>query len=278
MREVIAKLAPLHRKLGKPQPGDWLERFQEPGQTFEEYLKCDPVLPRGRRRILYVQPLGEFTETQRKIVTLTAEFLGLYYGAAVKVRKDLPLSIIPAEARRVHPTWGDKQILTTYVLDKVLRPRLPADAAACIALTASDLWPGKGWNFVFGQASLVHRVGVWSLYRNGEPDKSGRDFRLCLLRTIKTAAHEIGHMFSMRHCIAYECCLCGSNSRRESDRRPLALCPECLAKVCWATRTDPIARFEALSKFCGKNDLKPEARFYDKSIKALRPARPAQTP
>ena len=47
-----------------------------------------------------------------------------------------------------------KQILTTHVLGEVLKPRLPKDAAAYIAFTASDLWPGEGWNFVFGQATL----------------------------------------------------------------------------------------------------------------------------
>lgn len=269
LRKVIAKVESLHKKLGKPRPGDWLVRHKEPGQSFDEYLRCRPVLPTGKRRVLYVQPLGRFTDTQRKVVKLTAEFMGLHFNLPVKVLKDLPLSVIPAKARRVHPRWGDKQILTSYVLDKVLRPRLPKDAAACIALTASDLWPGEGWNFVFGQASLAERVGVWSIYRNGNPAKDAAAFRLCLLRTMKTATHEIGHMFSMLHCTAYECNMCGSNNRGESDRRPLALCPQCLAKVCWATGTDPVKRFRRLRDFCKKNGLKDQAGFYDRSIKAL---------
>ncbi len=277
LRLVIAKLTPLHKKLPKPKPGDWLARFKEPGQTFDEYLRCRPVLPRGKRRTIYVQPLGDLTETQRKVITLTGEFMGLYYNLPVKTSKDLPLRLIPEKARRTHPTWGDKQILSTYVLDKVLKPRLPDDAAVYIALTASDLWPGGGWNFVFGQASLVDRVGVWSIYRNGDPDKSDEAFRLCLLRTMKTATHETGHMFSMLHCIAYECNMCGSNSRAESDRRPLALCPQCLAKTCWGTGTDPLERFKALSKFCTNHKLKAEADFYDKCLKVLTPATTQKT-
>jgi len=59
-------------------------------------------------------------------------------------------------------TWGDRQVLAGYVLDSVLKPRLPGDAAACIAVTASDLWPGEGWNFVSGEASLQDRVAVKS--------------------------------------------------------------------------------------------------------------------
>jgi archaemetzincin len=172
----------------------------------------------------------------------------------------------------VHPSWGDRQILTGFVLDRVLAPRLPDDAAVYLALTASDLWPGEGWNFVFGQASLRKRVGVWSIYRNGDPDAAGAAFRLCLLRTLKTASHETGHMFSMLHCTEYECGMCGSNHREESDRRPLAFCPECAAKVSWATGSDMgdmKGRFRGLAAFCRANGLVPEAEFYESSLRAL---------
>lgn len=269
LRPVIEKLRPLHTKLGEPGPGDWLTSHPGPGQTFGEYLECRPARPRGKRHVIYIQPLGEFNETQRKIITLTADFMGRYFNVPVEIRKDVSLSVIPARARRRHPTWGTKQILSTYVLDDLLRPRLPYDAAAYIAFTTSDLWPGEGWNFVFGQASLRERVGVWSIYRNGDPDESDAAFRLCLLRTMKTATHETGHMFSMRHCTAYECNMCGSNHRAESDRRPIALCPECLAKVCWAAAVDPIERYRSLAEFCKKNGLEDEAAFCEKSIEAL---------
>ena len=267
---AIEKLRPLHRKLGKPQPGDWLLYHEEPGQTFRQYLACEPTLPRGRRNTIYIQPLGDFTATQRKIVGLTADFMGRFFSVPVKLNEDLPLSLIPEPARRVHPDWGMNQILTGCVLNDVLKPRLPKDAAACLALTAVDLWPGEGWNFVFGQASLSERVGVWSIYRNGDPDAGDDDFRLCLLRTIKTATHETCHMFSMLHCTAYECTMCGSNNREESDRRPLALCPECMAKVCWAARADPVERFGSLAEFCEAIGLEHEAGFYRKETDALR--------
>ncbi|MFC1588521.1 archaemetzincin, partial [Planctomycetota bacterium] len=207
LKKIIKVLEHLHKKMGKPQPGDWLDQHEEEGQTFTEYLASDPVLPRGKRNIIYIQPLGEFSGTQRKIIDLTREYMATYFGVTVKVEKKLPLSIIPKEARRVHPSWGVKQILSTYVLHSVLQPRLPEDAAAMIAFTTSDLWPGRGWNFVFGQASLRERVGVWSVYRNGDPDESDDSFKLCLVRTLKTAVHETGHMFGQLHCIQYECCM-----------------------------------------------------------------------
>ena len=264
------KLLPLHQKLGKPRPGDWLAVHPEPGQTYRQYVGGRPTKPDKRRKVIYVQPLGDFNRTQRKIINRTAEFLGIYFELPVKVREELPLGLIPEKARRTHPTWGDKQILSTYVLHDVLRPRLPKDACVLIAFTTSDLWPGEGWNFVFGQASLRERVGVWSIYRNGDPTQSDQAFRLCLRRTIKTATHETGHMFSMMHCTLFECNMCGSNHRAESDRRPLALCPHCLAKLCHATGADPRKRFEKLITFCKANGLKAEQEFYEKSLAALR--------
>ena len=270
LRGAIPKLVGLHKVLGKPRQGDWLARHREPGQTFEEYLRSDPVTPTGDRTVIYILPLGDFSKTQEKIIAQTAEFMGLYFDRPVKVQAALGLDVIPAEARRVHPAWGVKQILTGHVLDKVLKPRLPKDAAAYIAFTTSDLWPGKGWNFVFGQASLYERVGVWSIYRNGEPDKDAAGYRLCLLRTLKTATHEMGHMFSMLHCTAYECNMCGSNHREESDRRPVWLCPQCWAKVCWATQADPIERYDKLTAFCKQAGLKDAEASYRTSAEVLR--------
>jgi archaemetzincin len=270
MKALREKLRPLASKMDKPGPSDWLANHKEAGQTFEQYLGIEQkVTVAGSRRILYIQPLGDFTAGQRKVVDLSAEFVGLFYGCQVKVQPDVPLSVIPAKARREHPGSAGGQILTTYVMDGVLKPTLPADAVARIAFTAKDLWAGEGWNFVFGQASLHDRVGVWSIHRNGDADGNEAEVRLCLRRTIRTASHEIGHMFSIEHCIAYQCGMCGSNNLAEADAGPLEFCPECVAKVWWACRYDPATRFRKLADFCTRQGLKSEAEFYEKSLKAI---------
>ncbi len=278
--DAMEAIKPMHKLMGEPLPGDWLETQPEAGQTFVEYLKSDPVTPRDDRRILYIQPLGQFTPTERKIVNLTADYMGRFFNLPVKILEDVPLSVIPAEKRRATPFYyrvnygGRKrraeQILTGYILNEVLRPKLPEDATALIAFTASDLWPGDDWNYLFGQASLRDRVGVWSIHRLGNPDASGEDYLLCLLRTMKLATHETGHMFSMQHCTKYECNISGTNHLGETDRRPLDVCPECMAKVCWATQTDPRARFEKLAEFCQAQGLMSEQKFFEDSIKALK--------
>jgi archaemetzincin len=266
------KLLSLHTSLGKPKMGDWLAEHKEDGQTYRQYLDSHPIRVEKNRRTIYIQPLGELTKTQRKIVDLTGQFMGEYFTLPVKIVDPLPLSKIPHEARRDRKdlSEGEEQILTTYVLNDLLKPQVPKDASTLIAITPCDLWPGEGWNFVFGQASLRDRVGVWSFHRFGNPEESDEAFRLCLLRTIKVATHETGHMFSMQHCIQLECNMNGSNSLPESDRHPLEVCPNCLAKLCYATGAKPIPRFEKLIEFCKSNGLKQEQEFYERSAKNLR--------
>ncbi len=130
-----SKLAALHTRLAPPKPGEWLWQHDEPGQTYDEYRASDPVKPDARRRVLYIQPLGDFSETQQKILDRTAEYMHLYFGLPVKKLKPLSLDVIPQKARRTHPSWGMDQILSTYVLDRVLIPRVPRDAVAVLALT-----------------------------------------------------------------------------------------------------------------------------------------------
>ncbi len=269
MRSVEA-LRPLHEKMRPPGPFDWLAQHKEEGQTFKQYLRSKPVTPRGERRIIYIQPIGDFDESEKRIVKLTADYMRRYFGLRVSIRNTIPLSSIPKRASRTHPSWGDRQILTSYVLHKVLKPRLPGDAVAMIALTTSDLWPGKDWNFVFGSASIRGRVGVWSMHRFGDPNADREGFDQCLKRTVKTAVHETGHMLSMLHCTAYECCMCGSNHLQEADSRPLYLCPECVAKLCWACRLDPVERYERLKEFTDKQGWEPESEFFERSIERIK--------
>lgn len=259
----------LHRPLGKPQAGEWLAVHKEPGQSLAEYKRSDPVRPGPRLRAIYIQPLGEFTADQEKVLRKAVEYMGLYFTVPVQVRPRLPADA-PAEARRER--FGATQILTSWVLDSVLKPRIPGDALAFLAFASDDLWPGPGWNFVFGEASLQERVGVWSIFRNGNPSESEAAFRLCLRRTIQTATHEIGHILGMLHCVAFPCNMNGSNHRMESDARPLALCPPCLAKLCWNVGADPAARYERLVRFCEREGFREETGFLSKALRIVREA------
>jgi hypothetical protein len=87
---------------------------------------------------VYVQPLGEMTATQQRLLDDTADFLDRFFGFPVKLQEALPLDNLPASARRAgsSESAADEQFLTTYILDEVLGPRIPADAVAMLGLTS----------------------------------------------------------------------------------------------------------------------------------------------
>jgi archaemetzincin len=267
--ELEHRLRPLADPLPPPRPGDWLAEHDEPGQTFAEYLEARPVRKSDQLHTIYLCLVGEFNEAQLRILDLTQQYLAFFFDSPVKVTKKISLESIPARARRTHPSWGDPQVLATYILQKVLEPERPDDALALLALTATDLWPGKGWNFVFGQANLRQRTGVWSLYRNGDATESETSFRLCLRRTLATASHELGHILTMAHCTAFRCLMNGSNHQAERDRRLLHLCPVCLRKLCWNLRVKPVPYLGKLKTFCQQHALAPERVWYEQALATL---------
>ena len=243
---AMAKLRPLFIPKLPTRAGDWLEQHREPGQTYREFRAQV-----ARRAIdsfdkIRVVPVGPLSTGQKAVLDITVAFLKPFFGLPLELDPAVALSDIPADAQRDFTIAGPRQLLTTYLLnDTLMKHRRPRDAAV-LGITAMDLWPGEGWNFVFGQASLSERVGIWSMARNGDADGEPFMRRLCALRTVMTATHETGHMFGIRHCTAYECGMNGSNSAAERDRQPLEFCPECQAKLWWTLNLDPLARSRAL--------------------------------
>lgn len=262
--EMARRLAVLDKALGKPRPGDWLAEHAEEYESFEQYVASKPNRPNRRRTTLYVQPIGEFTPAQEVLIERSAAFLALVYAVPVKRLAPVGYDALPAEAQRGKPGQSDHQLHTGQIMRRILKPRRPDDAVAVLGLTSVDLWPGEGWNFVFGEASLRERVGVWSLARYGDPANART-----LLRTLKVACHETGHMFGLPHCIVSECGMNGSNSLEEADRGPLHFCAECERKVWWACQADPRKRNAALLAFAERHDLAAAAAHWRRVADAL---------
>ena len=262
LRDNIKKIETFFKPMGKPGTSDWLASHNEPGQTFEEYLDAEPVKPTKERQKIYVLPLGAFNAKQQKMIEIAAGYLEVFYDLPVERMPALTDALSPALRRplprRGPPKGGTqytRQIKTGYILDDILKPILPSDAAALIAFTAEDLYPDESKSYVFGQASLENRVGVWSLARLDD----NTDERNFLVRTLKIAAHETGHMFRLRHCTKYECLMSGTNHLAETDRRPIDACPECTAKICWLSDIDQATRYQRLADFFRKNGMNKEA-------------------
>jgi archaemetzincin len=273
-----SRLAPLHQRMKPPQPGDWLAEHKESGQTFEQYLQKNSR-PRviGFSRIAIV-PLGETSPLHQKIVERSGQYLTANFGLPVEILPTVSIDTIPDEARRDALLGFGEQLQTSYILEDVLPPIRPDDALAVLAMTAHDLWPGKGWNFVFGQASVSERVGVWSLARYGDPAESEDAYRLALERTIKVALHETGHMVGIQHCTAYNCGMNGSNNLPETDRSPVEFCPECQAKLWWTCRVHPVTRLRELAALAQEDGLQQAAEFWQKEADMLKDVVPAPAP
>ncbi|MDQ3801389.1 MAG: archaemetzincin [Acidobacteriota bacterium] len=262
-------VAPFFKLMGAPEPSDWLASFKESGQTFEEYLRENPTLPTAERKKIYIQPIGKFSATERKILNLVAGYMKAFYSLPVDLKPEMKLENVPKDMERKNPYEGQRQIRTHYFIVDLLPPLLPDDAAAFISFTNIDLYPDETWNFVFGQATFEKRVGVWSLYRFGNPDKSEADYKKFLARTLKIAMHETGHMFTMRHCAKYECLMSGTNHLGETDRRPLDTCPECMAKIAWAMNYEPVERYRNLAAFWETQGWTEEKELFLKKAEAL---------
>jgi len=171
-----------------PEPGDWFAEHHERGQTFDQFVASRPNLPAKGRRTIYLVALGGLdTDTD-----VLARYARAFYTLPVKWLDTIDLANVGATSRR-NPHTGQTQLLAPDIL-KYLKTIVPDDAYALIALTDSDLYPDPRWNFVFGQASLRDRVGVWSFARYDDPDE-----KLVLRRKLALMVHELAHIFGVKH-------------------------------------------------------------------------------
>jgi len=249
-----------------PGPSDWLAAHPEAGQTASQFLQSHPNFPDPTRRIIYLQPLEEFSAGGPSLLRLKA-FTEAFFSMAVRVLPVLPYGL-GRITTRINSSTHQVQLLTTDILD-LLKQRLAHDAYYLLGITLRDLYPDPQWNFVFGQASLHDRVGVYSFARydprfNGE-DAPGRE-KLILRRSCKVLAHETGHIFGIDHCIYFRCVMNGSNHLPEDDAKPMHLCPVDLRKLYESVRFDPVARYAHLRDFCHEVGFNDEAAWIEKQL------------
>ena len=98
------------------------------------------------------------------------------------------------------------------------------------------------------------------------------NLELLTFRALKTCVHEIGHMFFLKHCIDFNCCMNGSIDVAESDRRSPHLCPVCLRKLQYAVGFDPLVRYRELHDFYARNGMSKEAMFVQRRVRVIEAA------
>ncbi len=230
-----------------PDPRRPLERRHEPGATFKEYVSWDPPRPVARRSAIDLQPLGDFTAEQRKLIELAAEFLRRVSKIEVRVRGPQPL---PEVTRRMN--GGRAQVLAPELEEK-LATRVAGDSLGLMAVLAVGLYPRPSWNYLFYDVDA--QVAVASLQELGDPAASPAAFRLALARTLKIELQQLLSLLSIPRCYAYECMNNPSDGLEDLDRQPLHLCPACLQKLCWNLSCDPQQMLQSAAAFLSENGL-----------------------
>ena len=261
----------LHHPMDEPYPGEWLSAVKESGQTFEQYVNNKPNKKTKNRNKLYIRPIGNFSIAEKAVIQLSSKYLEKFYNTPVEILDSISTIMIPKESKRIHQ--NNNQASAKYILDSILSPNIPSDAAAYIAFTKIDLYNNPKKNFVFGLGSLKNRVGAYSLARFGDLENSPAEDQKYLLRTLKVASHELGHIFSIKHCTAYRCIMNGSNSMTESDSKPVYLCPIDVMKISWNMDIPRIKDLNNWRLFGKKTDLLKLLHFTVKVQLLLTPLR-----
>ena len=269
----FAALQPLYAPKLFPGEGDWSYEHAEAGQSFRDFSEAFKPNTAKPSRPIYIQLFGGFSPEEEELANLAARFLGIYLCAEVKVLPPITEPQLTESATRWVEDTDEPQISTRYILQKVMKPRLPENALAFLMLTSSDLWPGNDWGYLFGQAAPEFRSAVYSLFRMGNSSGFHREKMETLQRLLKVSTHEVAHILGFRHCPAYDCNMNGSNSLDELDRNSLHLCPICLRKLIWLQGCDPVARFSALAGFYREHGLREQESFMLKSLDVFEAAR-----
>jgi archaemetzincin len=255
-----------------PARADWLAVKREPGQSFERFARTSSNRPTPDRPHLYLQPLGEFSPEALALLERLQRFGSAFFVREMRVRPALALEGRGIAARRNRYT--ETAQLKTRDLLALLAREAPADACFVLGVTTADLYPHETWSFVFGEALLDERVGVFSVARY-DPRFYGRsdaDGILLLKRSCKVLAHEGCHMLGLLHCIYFNCLMNGSNHLAESDRRPLHLCPVDLRKLQWALGFDIGEHYRRLEAFWRQEGVDDEAAWIARRLAAIEDA------
>jgi len=248
----------------KPRAGDWLSAHNEMGQSFKSFSRRSfTCSPHGHCDAMYIIPIGEFHPERAPPLDRLLAFAAAHFGCKVKLGKQISVKAV-SENSRVGDE-GQFQILTDTVRNFLCRSQ-PRDCFAVIGITMIDLYTikdGDAWNFVFGEASAMDGVGVFSFARydpsgtflpadgssEGLPAMSQSDQSEILRRSCRVLTHEGSHVVGLKHCVHFKCLMNGSNHLGESDSCPLHPCPLCLRKLALGCGFDPLERYRQLAEW-----------------------------
>lgn len=123
-----------------------------------------------------------------------------------------------------------RQYHSTRVLSLLVDHAAPGDSRL-LGVTALDLFVPV-LTYVFGQAQLGNRAGVFSFHRlRNEQYGLPASGEILQDRALKEALHELGHTFGLRHCFDTPCAMNASTYVEDIDLKPAHYCASCMQHV-----------------------------------------------
>ncbi|CAK9017851.1 unnamed protein product [Durusdinium trenchii] len=250
--------------LGLPRKGDWLAEHKETGQSFSTYHRRMkyPATPGKHTDTILLVPFGSFAEgVAQQFRPLLLDYCQAFFSGMMVECLPKPLSL--SKARRRQNDFGHDQYLIEDLFDALHKETSSHHRAYCrLGFTLEDIYPGDGWNYVFGQARPMERVGVFSFARHSPFFYEGlhasevpslKDGAGWLRECMRTMVHETCHMFGMLHCVYFHCLMNGSNGPQDTAGRFSFLCPVCLRKLLLALSYAPgdssvLPRYQAIQR------------------------------
>lgn len=235
-------------RLAKPLKGDWLYEHNELGQTYKDYRRRLLRPPKINCKTILLIPLGVKTFN----IPAVNKFLCFLLSYCEAFFNPLPIQIFSKilstkMVRRRNNEHGQTQLLIGDLFGLIEKGTLHERDVYCrLGITFEDIYPGDDWNFVYGQARPLDKIGVFSFARHSPLFSHGVSANVAwdvvtngqmvtwLRAAIRTMLHEACHMFEMKHCIYFNCLMNGNNGPGDSAGRCSFCCPVCLRKLFFA--------------------------------------------
>ncbi len=107
-----------------------------------------------------------------------------------------------------------------------------AEETTLVAAIADPDLSFPGLNFVFGLSDPENGVSVVSMHRFLGKKKVSQSDRPAFERTLKTAVHELGHLYGLSHCKDQKCAMFFSFTVADTDYKQKQFCARCTEKLC----------------------------------------------
>lgn len=166
---------------------------------------------------IFLVPIGEI---ERNLLEKLRDELSLIFHPLPVVISDA----IPTPVSAYHSGRG--QYRSSPFLE-ALRKSIVSKRSKFLGITSLDLFT-NGLNFIFGQAIIDGNACIISTHRL-KPEFYGHPYneKIFFERSVKEAVHELGHCFSLKHCLDPNCVMYFSNHILDTDRKGKNFCEKC---------------------------------------------------